>query len=173
MTDYPFKTVDDDVNDVLKISDNIYKQYFEKYFKKMRYWHSVYTDPGLDNSTFKMTDSEMEAALTDLPLEMFGVSEELSNFKLRQGVIKLKIKESELRSKIEEDPDLEYNKLLQMICTTIIARVEHEISFSREFIMVMKKIWDSRRATDQASPISSSGVPDLPEYDISDPKVKF
>jgi len=167
----PFSSVDSDVTDVLEISESIYNQYFEKYFRKMKYWHSKYSDS--PDSAIKMTDDEMESALSDLPLEMFGVSEELSNFKLRQGIIKLKIKEFELKSKIEADPDLEYNKLLQMICTTLIARVEHEISFSREFIMVMKKIWDSRRATDQASPISKNVVPDLPEYDISDPHIKF
>lgn len=160
--------LDRDVEEIKNTANNVYRRYFEKYFKRMRYWHKKYTDETTDNSELKMTDSELEAALSDLPLEMFGVSEELSNFRLKQGVIKLKLKELDLQSKQEGDDFdssvLDYCKLEYSICGVIISRVEQEISFSREFIMVLKKIWDARRATDRANPIADKSY-ELPEYD--------
>jgi len=164
-----YKT-DSEVNDVIEVSNTMYAKYFKKYFNKMRYWHDKYSDPTVDTSDLTLTDTELEAVLTDLPLEMFGVSEELSNFKLKQGVLKLKIKELDSKVKqgvaISEDASaqLDYCRLEYAISSVVISRVEQEISFTREFIMVMKKLWDARRATDKANPIAEKSY-ELPEYD--------
>ena len=166
----PFKTPDTlerDVSDVVSTAENVYSRYFEKYFKRMRYLHKQYADPTCDVTELKISDSELESALTDLPLELFGVSEELSKFRLKQGVIKLKAKDLEAEAKKDPSHDtdlLDYCKLEISICNVIISRVEQEISFSREFIMVLKKLWDSRRATDKVNPISEKNY-ELPEYD--------
>ena len=156
-----------DADVVIAISDKLYSAYFEKYFKRMRRWYDMCAQCDITKDAFKLSDTDIESALADLPLELFRVSEELSRFKLNQDVIRLKIKELEAQAKQNkvEDPAIDYNKLVQSIYASVVNRVESEVSFSREFIMVMKKFWDSRRATEQVNPVRETAV-ELPEYEM-------
>lgn len=165
-----------DMNDVNSIADTMYQSVFDKYFKEMRTWYTKFVDSssGLSRigqswfeSSSVIADCDLEVALTTLPLQLFSVSEELSKFKLNQEVVKLRIKELEAEAKASkiENPEIDEDKLIQSIYSSVVSRVESEISFSREFIMVMKKFWDARRATEQVNPVSEVNC-ELPEYDL-------
>ena len=45
--------------------------------------------------------------------------------------------------------------ILDLAYESVISRVDHEISFSRELIMGAKKVWDRRRQTDVVNPIGT------------------
>lgn len=126
-----------------------------------------------------VTDQELETILMDLPMELFSVSEDLSAFRLKLEVIKLKNKEMEsdlLKQSTEKSAAKRQeevavamleNKLLVTAYSSVISRVENQISFCRELIMSAKKIWDGRRKTDMVNPIKEVTCEDeagLPEY---------
>lgn len=162
--------------DILAVSDwadEIYSDKFSKYFKDQR---ELYVR--LESKERLITDSELEQILTTLPLELFSVSEVLSQFKISQEVVKLRVKqieadkvsESDEKSvtKKKEDAAMQTleHKLLITVYSAVISRVESEISFSRELIMSAKKIWDARKSTESSNPVGPvvTDGDELPEY---------
>ena len=151
--------------DVISWCDEIYTATFSEYFDTERKLYKR-----LKDSARPITDSELENILTTLPLQLFAASEALSQLKIRSEVVKLDIKDK-LYQQEKVSPgstvtarkeDAAYSvladQLLQVAYTNIIDRVEKEISYSREVIMAAKKIWDSRRNTEQVAPTT------LPDY---------
>lgn len=141
----------------------------------------------LNSKEAPITDAELSWILIDLPLEMFKLSESLNKFRLELEVVKLKRKDRkrECRKEIEAEyaqmyPDkkltatladelvsqrLVEDDILTAAFSSVVTRVENEISFSRELIMGAKKIWDSRR-TSEVAPVGEvvPSVEDLPDY---------
>lgn len=164
----------DDIEAVQSWANDMYTTYFKEYFQGERDLYERLT-----SKTRPITNEELEWILTTLPLELFSVAEYLSQFKLNNEVAKLKAKqkESELAkslpydgaTKRKEEASIAVleDKLLITAYSTVITRVESEMTFSREVIMSAKKIWDSRRAANDANPVGNV-VPEseqLPEYD--------
>ena len=60
------------------------------------------------------------------------------------------------------DDEMRDDEIAVMVYSSLIDRIEGELSFSRELIMGSKKLWDARRsnATNPVAPV----VPELPEY---------
>lgn len=137
----------------------------------------------MSNQSRLITDDELEKILLDVPLKLFSASEKLSEIQLSLEAIKLRIKEKEyeisasykstdvtysaqeikdaVNSKLSED------RIVLSAYSSLIARVEKELSYSRELIMGAKKVWDSRRRTDISNPISESSSSEydkLPDY---------
>ena len=137
----------------------IYDKYFASYFKKEAEMHSRFQDPDLP-----ITDKELEWLITSLPLELFSVSNALAQFKQHNEIVKLKVKQ---RSKVKNDDpdglDEEY-KLMSIIYSSVIMRVEQEISFSKELIMGAKKVWDARRTGEKPSIGEVVVPPEIPDY---------
>ena len=144
-----------------KMVDEIYCRYFAVYFQKEAEIHQRFRD-----SDIPITDTELEWTITSLPLELFAVSNALAQFKQHNEIVKLKIKQ---RKGKDADPEglAEEYKLMSIIYSSVIARVEQEIAFSKEMIMGAKKVWDARRSSEQA-PIGEINIkePDLPDYRI-------
>ena len=157
-----------DIEEVNKWAEDQYTEYFSAYFKGEV---ELYNKMKTVNS--QITDLELEWVLTDLPLELFSVTEQLSKLKTAQEVIKLSIKQKE-REYMETHTDGSETKrreaaaaltaedrLLVSVYDSIIDRVSRQMTFSKELIMSAKKIWDARR---------SDGIP-LPEMNIDPSKL--
>jgi hypothetical protein len=159
------ESLKEDFNSADALVTEIYDKYFAKYFKREIEMHLRFQDPDVP-----ITDKELEWLITSLPLELFSVSNALAQFKQHNEIVKLKVKQ---RSKNKDsDPDGldEEYKLMSIIYSSVILRVEQEISFSKELIMGAKKVWDARR-TGEHAPISEIVIPpELPEYTIDDKK---
>lgn len=168
----------DDVDAVYNWCNEMYLNKFSRYFDIV---HKLYSRFNSINSP--ITDEELESILIDIPLQLFSASEELNKFRLQSSVIKLKKKEkksnimnnislaslsSETKRKEEADVLTIEDEILVMAVSSVITRVENDISFSRELIMGAKKIWDGRRSTEQSNPVSevpeSEVKDDLPDY---------
>ena len=149
-----FKAADD-------IVDEIYTNYFAKYFAKEAEMYERFQDA--HNS---ITDQELEWIITSLPLELMSASDALAQFKQHNEIIKLTIKQR--KNHTQEDIDNEY-KLMSIVYGCIISKVEGKLSFSKELIMGAKKVWDARRRTEQA-PIKE--VNELPDYPIKNTYIK-
>ena len=171
------------LDSVVSWCNNLYDEKFSKYFS---YQKELY---GRLEDTFRpISDSELEHILSQLPLDLFAVSESLNDLRLSAAVLKLSIKrklktvsKSSIEStQIKRDEDAELSviddKILLEAFNATILRVENQISFSRELIMSAKKIWDGRRKTDTVNPVSeqsydSSGTtgspPAIPTYQIT------
>ena len=137
--------------------DDIYNKYFASYFKKELEMHARFRDADL-----LITDKELEWIITSLPMELFSVSYALAQFKQHNELVKLKIKQRKGQEVDDPTLDDEY-KLMSIIYASVISRVEQEIAFSKELIMGAKKVWDARRKTEQANPISEVNK-ELPVY---------
>ena len=162
----------EDIDAVISWCDEIYQAKFASYFSKQRdLYHRLHS------KQHPITDSELEQILTEIPLDLFSVSEVLSQFRISQEVVKLRttqkkadIVNSSIESTLTKRQEVASlsileDKLLQTAYSTVIERVEHEMTFSRELIMGAKKIWDSRRQAEESNPVGEV-VPgsDLPEY---------
>lgn len=154
---------------LVELVDELYDKYFAHYFERMRKIYEL-----VSKDCTKLTDEDLEYTLTDLPLELFSVSEELSKFRLHNEVVKLNIKKCKKDASDKDKSDIEkessevegeYTKLVQSVYEAVISRVESEISFSKEFIMVLKKFWDSRRATENVVPVGEV-APEIPDYEM-------
>lgn len=151
------------ISEIEEWCDKEYEEHFAKYFKCQEELYSKFTS-GHD----KITDSELESVLTDIPLDLFKVSEILNKYRLSVETIKLRIKEKEKRIPYSDEyADMSEtvkknmaelsvidDKIILNAFTSIITRVENQISFSREFIMGAKKIWDSRRKGESVNPVN-------------------
>ena len=150
----------EDMQTMSRWCDELYEQKFASHFSKMR---ELYSKLKLESGT-TITDPELEWAITSFPLELFTVSESLNAVRLDYEMVKLKNKDK--RSKVSDRGDLLENDIILAAYASVITRVENEISFSREFIMGAKKVWDSRRRVEK--PPIDEVVPrtqvDLPDY---------
>lgn len=161
-----------DINEVNEWAEEEYNKYFSQYFKG-----EVDLYNKMKSVKSQISDEELEWILTDLPMELFAVTEQLSKLKTAQEVIKLHIKEtereyvklhtegSETKRKEEASALTLEDKLLVNVYDSIIERVAREMTFSKELIMSAKKIWDARRADGIPLPEMNIVTPsDLPEY---------
>jgi len=175
-----FKSIDSDIETTRDWVDNIYNKVFGDMFHEIFRLSSNMHDPD-----FKITDSELEWILTSLPLVLFQVSERLNGLRLEHEVIKLSrkrerfVKESAIRDELDINgcsiSSSEMKSLVDINMTdydimlasysSLISRVEGEISFSKELIMGAKKVWDSRRSSENSNPVGEVVVDDeLPDY---------
>ena len=158
-----------DIDSVTDWCTEIYNTQFGEFFDDGRKLFNR-----LRSKDHPITDEELTWILIQLPIELFSVAEALNRFKISQEVVKLKNRQREKslidqsletsitrKQKDAEDKSLE-DKLLAVAYSTVIDRVSNEISWGRELIMGAKKIWDSRRNTDQSNPVTE--VDPLPDY---------
>lgn len=166
-----------DINEVNEWAESEYSRYFAPYFKG-----EVELYEKLKSSDDPISDDELEWILTDLPLELFSVTEQLSRLKTAQEVIKLHIKQvereyvktstaesSETKKKEAAAAQTEEDRLLVTIYDQIAERVSRQMTFSKELIMSAKKIWDARRSDGIPLPevtTTQEAQVDLPDYDI-------
>lgn len=169
----------DKIESVESWCNQLYAEKFEVHFAGFR---DVFKR--LRSKGSKITDDELEELLITLPIKLFDASESLSVVRIASETVKIgsRLKETEIieaekgsgtkttaAKEIAAASVLE-DRLLIIAYESIISRVESEISFCRELIMSAKKIWDSRRKTDTANPVSE--VDDLPEY-VPNPKKTY
>lgn len=119
----------------------------------------------------KISDSEMERALTGIPESLFKIGEKISNITLERDVLKRQIKtvESSLK-KFPADSDtsnIEHD-LETLYCTLktheyMISRATAEVAAAKEYLMSVKKIWDRRREVEKSVPIAEKDYT-LPDY---------
>lgn len=172
-----------DIEALREWSNEIYNARFAQYFASQR---SLYAE--MKSRSHPITDESLEHILTTLPLELFSAAEELNQLKLSKELLKLKLKDKlayyettsteSTATKRAEDAALKVagDKLLSMAFSTLVERVEKEMSFSRELIMSAKKIWDSRRQAEDTNPISpvvTDSVDNLPDYDSNSSKKSY
>ena len=155
--------------------ENRYNEIFGEAFTKMREAHKH-----MKSELRPISDSELEWALTELPMELFDVAESLNKLRLDYEVVKLenKRKRREIISNVDKmqctqpqttraDYVAAYMAEYEIVACAyeaLITRVENEISYSKEFIMGCKKVWDARRRGEQVNPIS----PVIPDYKMPD-----
>lgn len=165
-------SLQEDFKSADKLVDDIYNRYFSRFFKR-----EVELYDKFQEADTPITDKELEWILLYLPLDLKMASNSLAQFKQHNEIVKLKVKQR--KSSGEDDASLDEEfKLMTIIYSSVITRVELDISFSKELIMGAKKVWDARRSTDASAPISESVVKkiDLPDYKLepdSDVKVQF
>lgn len=133
---------------------SIYNKYFATFFCKEEEMYEKFKD-----ATTPISDSELEWIITSLPLELMAASNELAQFKQHNEIIKLTIKQR--KNKEAEDIDEEY-KLMSIVYSCVIDKVERRLTFSKELIMGAKKVWDARKKVEQ--PSISEVNNDLPDY---------
>lgn len=165
----------EDIEAVQKWCDEIYQNKFAVYFQEVENLYKRFKD-----NRRAITDEELEYILTLVPLDLFSVAEALNQFRLSSEVIKMKIKQMEKEAaKASEETSLTRkqedayiktlpDRILQESYSTVIQRVENQISFSRELIMSAKKLWDSRRRGEESNPVSevNPAMPEeIPDYD--------
>lgn len=175
-----------ETGDVKTVCDYLYQQHFQEYLGDVQ---ELYRRIKADRRV--ITDAELEQILTELPLNLFMVSEGLNSIRLEAEVLKLRNKEKRIefsRSYAEQfesvkmsatdrkdaistsvNFDMIGSESLLAVYSSVITRVENEISFARELIMSAKKIWDSRRSTERVNPVSEQlpsddSQPNLPVY---------
>lgn len=170
-----------DFDDVDKWVDEHYTKSFSQYFDPVRKLISRMGD-----SFNPITDKELEEILSYIPLELFAVAEKLNDLKARIEVIKLRIKQekrnnyinSEESSKADKQADAIYSvaedEMLLRLYTSLIERVDSEISASKELIMSAKKIWTSRREAENiATAAEKTALPDYSDLDSQDQKQSY
>ena len=151
----------DDFNSADALVLEIYNKYFASYFKRTEEFEIAFS-----NKEVPISDNQLEDIMVGLPLDLIRASSGLAQFRQHHEIVKLTIKQRK-KSKAEELPwdadlDTEY-ALMSIVYNAVIARVESQISFSKELIMSAKKVWDARKRTETTVPIKET-MPDLPEY---------
>lgn len=146
-----------DLEAVSNYASEIYNNTFSSYLKDVK---ELYTQVQ-DAEHVSLSDISLEWILTTLPLNLFTVSENLNDLRLRIEVLKLKARE---KAEAKETV-LEY-QILRAIYEAVVSRVENELSFSRELIMGAKKIWDARRRaeTPAVGEVVTEESTKLPDY---------
>lgn len=170
-----FESANEFIEDIEAVNDwaeEVYQKHFQSYFVEQQ---ELYRR--VKSSTNPITDSELEQILTDLPLELFTVSESLAKFKTSIEVMKLRLKEKQAEvmkqsqektitgKQQEADMATLEENLVITVYKGIVSRVQNEMDFSRELIMSAKKIYDARRQAESSMPVSPVEEKDiLPEY---------
>lgn len=151
----------EDVESITDWCNSKYNDLFAKYFKDQRNLAKR-----LSSDKRSITDSELEFILTDVPLNLFDVSEILATIESEYQAIKLMIskKESDITKKLDYSTETAKRREAEIQCIEdhilliaydrLINQVNRELSYSRELIMSAKKLWDSRRRTDTINPVS-------------------
>lgn len=165
------------INDIQQWVDHQYDTAFKSCFDAVNEIHK-----NMQTQSRQITDTELEWTLTELPMQLFSISENLNKLRLDYEVIKLRkkaikvefdkkaaemVKDSKLaKSEVKSwvDAELVDHDILIAAYNSLITRVESEISFSRELIMGCKKIWDARRKTENVNPVSEVTPETLPKY---------
>lgn len=168
------------IDDIETWCNEQYNQYFKDCFDSVRKIHK-----SMESQVRAISDTELEWILTELPMTLFSISESLNKYRLEHEVIKLRKKrikldlDEEAKKLIEDkilsksdmkswvDAELSEHDVLLAAYSSVISRVESEISFSKELIMGCKKIWDARRkgeAANPVSPIDPRDVDNIPDY---------
>lgn len=153
-------------------AEEMYQANFAYYFKDVRELYKR-----LESKSRPVTDEELEEILTTLPLQLITVSEILSQFRVSKEVVAIKIKEVEREMMNNRDAKVSMTQqkeeaarqtiehgLLKTVFGTIVNRVDNEITFCKELIMGAKKIWDSRRGSEDAAPTGVAEPNQLPDY---------
>lgn len=157
------ETLKEDFESADALVDQIYNRYFAAYFRELNESFLRFRD-----ADTPINDKELEWIITALPLKLFSVSNSLAQFKQHNEIVKLKIKQRSKNKDADPDGLDEEYKLMTIIYSSVITRVEQEISFAKELIMGAKKVWDARRSSED-SPIGSTVTqPDLPDYKLGD-----
>ena len=151
----------EDFDSADKLVSEIYDKYFASYFKKEVEMYGRFRD-----SDVPINDYELSWIITALPLELFSVSNALAQFKQHHEIVKLKVKQRSKNKESSEDGLDEEFKLMSIVYSSVISRVEQEIAFSKELIMGAKKVWDARRSSEQ-TPIG----PAMPQVELPDYKL--
>ena len=148
--------------------EDIYTKYFSQYFSREQDLYNRFK-----STTTPITDSELEWIITSLPLDLFAASEALAQFKSHNEIIKLTIKNRKKTNTTDDQSDLDTEyKIMGIVYSAVINRVESQISLSKELIMGAKKVWDARRKTEQV-PINEVNSPnDLPDYTLKHTYIK-
>lgn len=155
------EALQEDFDSADKVVSEIYDKYFAKYFAKEAEMYVRFRD-----AEVPINDLELSWIITALPLELFAVSNALAQFKQHNEIVKLTMKQRKSRDKDLPDDGLDDEfKLMSIIYSSVILRVEQQISFSKELIMGAKKVWDARRSSEQ-TPISPTTILDLPDYNL-------
>lgn len=169
------------IDDIQGWVDEQYNKGFKNCFDKVR---SIQKQ--MQSQSRQISDTELEWILTDLPLKLFTLSELLNKVKLEYEVIKLRkktikadldkkaaqmVKDNELaKTEVKSwvDVELTDHDILLSAYSSLITRVDSEISYSRELIMGCKKIWDARKRTEAINPVSEVSSPEeIPPYSSS------
>lgn len=168
------------INDISSWVDDQYKLHFKTCFDAVRSIHER-----MKSQTRQITDTELEWILTELPMQLFSISESLNKVRLEAEVIKLRKKtvKSDLEKQASQlveikqlvktdvknwvDTELADHDILLAAYSSLITRVESEISFSKELIMGCKKIWDARKRTEQSNPVGEVTPSEIPNYSQS------
>ena len=140
--------------------NEIYDKYFSSYFRKEKELYAKF-----QNTDVLISDKELEWIITSLPLDLFSVANALAQFKQHHEIVKLKVKQRN-KDKDSEDGLAEEYKLMSIIYSAVISRVEQEVSFSKELIMGAKKVWDARKSSEQLPGSKIIPPNDLPEYNL-------
>jgi hypothetical protein len=156
--------------------DDKYQSDFGTYFTNIRNLYDRMQD-----ETRPITDKELEEILTDVPLQMFAVSEKLNQLKSKIEVIKLRVKEKRRQAYLDSEEvtvskktneanfAVANDEMLIRLYTDLADRVTSEISSSKELIMSAKKIWTSRReAENVANAAQNFELPDYVNNDYQD-----
>lgn len=147
-----FSSVDSFVNE-------LYDKYFQTYFAEEERLYARFK-----SASTPVTDDELEWIITSLPLDLYGASNALAQFKSHYEIVKLNLKQSkQSRAEAPSDAtDVQEYQVMSIVYEAVINRVERQIAFSKELIMGAKKVWDARRKTEQ-TPIKEV-TPTLPDY---------
>ena len=134
-------TYSEDFEDVLNWSKRTYDDMFSSFFEDMKELNKR-----LESNRRQITDDELENILTNIPLKLYSAAEKLNELKLRIEVIKLRIKKdkhasfansdasSQVARKEEAALSVAEDEMLLKVYTSLIERVESEISFSKELL---------------------------------------
>lgn len=127
-------------------------------------------------STHEITMSELEWILSDLPIQLIYIAENLSKLQLSLETVKIVKSKNEMQSsnelkargikaaEIKEIVQEQFidDKIGIVVYESAISQIEKYISLSKELIMGAKKIWQRRISTEEVNPVSP--VKDLPSY---------
>lgn len=168
------------IEDIETWCNEQYNLYFKECFDSVRKIHK-----SMESQVRAISDTELEWILTELPMTLFSISESLNKYRLEHEVIKLRKKkiklelEAKAKQLVEDDflsksdtkswldAQLSEHDILLAAYSSVISRVESEISFSKELIMGCKKIWDARRKSEASNPVSPVDLRDvdkIPDY---------
>lgn len=161
----------EDTDELNKFATNLYENNFANYLSDVRDLQAR-----MQSKLQPITDQELETILTVLPLNLFSASEALNRLRLEQEVIKLSNKKRKVeilhglpeKTSISKTDLVAYeladSEMILAVYSSIISRVESEMSYCKELIMGCKKIWDGRRSTEKSNPVSEVDIDKLPEY---------